>query len=68
MIVMRMTEDTARVVTNALEVMYTAFPQTRDGLIAHQTEVAIKHAFMPEYTPKPTRWADEPMPVVEVTI
>ena len=67
MIVMRMTEDTARVVTNALEVMYTAFPQTRDGLIAHQTEVAIKHAFMPEYTQKPTRCADEPMPIVEVS-
>lgn len=67
MIVMRMTEDTARVVTNALEVMYTAFPQTRDGLIAHQTEVAIKHAFMPEYTPKPMRWADESLPQVEVS-
>lgn len=66
MIVMRMTEDTARVVSNALEVMYTAFPQTRDGLIAHQTEVAIKHAFMPEYTPKPMRMTDEPMPIVEV--
>lgn len=63
MIVMRMTEDTARVIANACDHR----PLTlRDGKIAYQVAGAIRHALLPDEFPQPMRTADEPMPIVEV--
>lgn len=58
-----MTDDTMRVVANALEAV--PLTRTRDSLIAHQVAGVLKRALMPD-APTPMRWADEPMPVVEV--
>lgn len=63
MIRMIVTEDTARVI--ALRCGETQ-GRTRDDLIALQTANTIKHFLLPDSTPKPMRWADEPLPVVEV--
>lgn len=62
MIRMIVTEDTARVI--ALRCGDTK-GRTRDDLIALQTARTIEHALMPD-APAPMRWADEPLPVVEV--
>ena len=61
---MFMTEDTLRVIANALDAV--PLSRTRDSLIAHQTAQALMHALLPD-TPKPMRWADEPLPIVEVS-
>ena len=58
-----MTDDTMRVVANALEAV--PLTRTRDSLIAHQVAGVIRHALMLD-SPAPMRWADEPLPVVEV--
>ena len=60
---MFLTEDTLRVIANALDAV--PLSRTRDSLIAHQTAQAITHALLPDDTPRPMRWADEPMAVVE---
>ena len=62
MIVMRFTDDTARVMANRCS---EASGFTRDDKIARQVAKAITHALLPD-TPKPMREADEPMPEVEV--
>lgn len=65
MIVMWMTEDTARVVANACD--HRPF-ELRDGKIAYQVAGVLRHALMPDEFPQPMRTADEPMPIVEVSI
>ena len=60
MIVMQMTEDTARVVANLCG---EANGMTRDDKIARQVSKTIIHVLIPE-TPMPMREADEPMPEV----
>ena len=57
------TDDSMRVVGNACGSV--PLERTRDSLIARQIAGAITHALIPD-TPEPMRWADEPMPVVEV--
>lgn len=64
MIIMRVTEETARVI--ALRCGETQ-GVTRDDMIALQTANTIKHFLLPDSTPKPMRWADEPLPQVEVS-
>ena len=61
---MTLTEDTLRVIANALDAV--PLSRTRDSLIAHQTAQAIQHALLPD-APLPMRWADEPLPIVEVS-
>ena len=58
-----MTDDTMRVVVNALEAV--PMTRTRDSLIAHQVAGVLKRALMPD-APAPMRWADEPLPIVTV--
>lgn len=62
MIVMYVSEDSARVIANKCG---AADGSTRDDRIARQVSKTIVHALMPE-TPMPMREADEPMPIVEV--
>lgn len=59
-----LTEDTLRVIGNACE--NVALSRTRDSLIARQVAGVIKHALIPDTTPLPMRWADEPLPKCEV--
>ena len=64
MVTITMTEDTARVIANALDAV--PLSRTRDSLIAHQTAQALLHALLLD-SPLPMRWADEPLPIVEVS-
>lgn len=63
MLNMTLTEDTARVIAVACDAV--PLSKTRDAMIAHQVAGVIRHALMPD-APAPMRWADEPLPVVEV--
>ena len=62
MVVLKMSEDTARVLANACDAV--PLSKNRDSLIAHQVSGVIQH-FLLQDTIKPMRWADEPLPVVE---
>lgn len=61
MYTIRVTDDTARVLANALE--RVQIDRTRDSLIARQTAAVIRHALLPDM-PTPMRLADEPLAIV----
>lgn len=67
MICMTMTRDTADVTLTALHYIATCADTERERLIAQQTFAVLAHALYPQrYPAQPLRWADEPMPEVEV--
>lgn len=63
----RFTKDTGEMLLNALHYAATGAETERERQIAAQTFAVLAHAMHPErYPAQPMRWADEPMPEVEV--